>query len=399
MENTINIEDSKTAYAYKTNSELKFTYFIFKILQYPKLLKLLTSCANGILNYHLPFKFLIKNTIFKIFCAGENIEEAFTLIKKLEKYNVKLVLDYVSEGEKSEEVFEKNTQIIVANIIKLGKENPGNYISVKISGLEAPLFLKQINGKTFPKEIDTANRFNKLLSHVDEICKAAKENKIIVFIDAEDRYMQDILDKIVETMMEKYNTQSAVVFNTLQMYLKDRLTYLDSLLTQADEKKYVPGIKLVRGAYAEKEKSEALKENREAPVYDTKEQTDAAFNKAVEICLCNHKKVDTCIASHNDKSTLFAVACIHRYKIADHIKKVSFSQLYGMSDNLTFNLAMNGYNVSKYLPYGEIKKAIPYLIRRAEENSAMSKQITGELMRLNKEIWRRKLLRKETGNY
>jgi proline dehydrogenase len=389
MKSTINIEDLKTAFSYKSNNELRHSYFIFKVLQYPKLLKLLTAITNGVIKYNLPFQFLIKKTVFKIFCAGENIEETFALIKKLEKYHVKSVLDYVSEGEKTEAVFTENTRIIAANIVKLGKENPGNYISVKISGLEDIAFIEKVNGKVFPTDPALAPRFDKLLARLDLICKTASDSKVVVFFDAEDRFMQDIFDAMIEHLMERYNKESAIVFNTLQMYLKDRLDYIDYLVKEAQEKKYISGIKLVRGAYVEKERETAYKLNIPSPVYDTKDQTDAAYDAAVDKCLRNYAYVDTCVATHNEKSTLNAIACIAKYNVPDYYNKVRFSQLYGMSDNITFNLSANGYNASKYLPYGEVKKAIPYLIRRSEENSSMNGQVSRELIQLQAELNRR----------
>ncbi len=390
MNTAINIEDGEISYSYKNTQELKRTYFVFRILQHPWLLNFLTSCASGIIKYKLPLKFLIKDTVFNIFCAGENINEAFGEIKRLKKFKVKSVLDYVSEGEKSEAAFSRNTSIIIDNIKRLGKEYPGEYVSIKITGLEEFDFLKACNGKTFPTDLMIAPRFNKLFMRIDSICKAAFESNVIVFIDAEDRCMQDIFDKITETMMAKYNKQRAVVFNTLQMYLKDRLEYLNYLIANSSKEGYTAGIKLVRGAYVEKEREAARNENKESPVFDTKEETDASFNKAVELCLQNHNKIETCIATHNAESTLFALECIKKYGIENHYSKVRFSQLYGMSDNLTFNLAANGFNTSKYLPYGEVDKAIPYLIRRAEENSSISGQVIGELNRLKQEITRRK---------
>lgn len=389
MKNSIDLEDLKTAYCYKSNKELKFTYFVFRLLQNQKIVKLLISFTNSILKYNLPFKFLIKKTVFNVFCAGEDIDTAFKKINYLETFKVKSVLDYVSEGENNDESFDNNTKIIVSNIIRLGKECPGNYISVKISGLENPKFLTYCNGMEFLNDLIISPRFDRLINRIDLICKTAHDSKVILFIDAEDRCMQDLFDKITEMMMEKYNKDYAVVFNTLQMYLKDRLNYLNTLIENAEQKKYVPGIKLVRGAYVEKEKEKAIKEGKVSPVFDTKKETDDSFNRAVEICLSEFKKVDSCIATHNNDSTMHAINCIHKYNITNHYSKVRFSQLYGMSDNLTFNLSINGYNSSKYLPYGEVKKAIPYLIRRSEENSSIDGQIIDEVIRLKKEIERR----------
>lgn len=391
MNNTVNLNDLKTAFKYKKNSDLKMTYMIFKTLQKPNLLKLLKACANGIVKYNLPFKLFIKKTIFKLFCAGETIDEAFGLIKNLEHYKVKSVLDYVSEGEKTEEAFQYNAKTIVSNIIRVGEECPDNFISVKITGLEDSDFLTKCNSRKFPEDELLQARFNILLKRMDLICSTAKEKKVIVYIDAEDRCMQDIIDTITESMMEKYNKESVVVFNTLQMYLKDRLLYLENLIASAKQKNYIPGIKLVRGAYVEKEREAAFKENRESPVFDTKEETDRSFNKAVEICLSNHQYVVTCIASHNYISTQLAIDCIKKYKIEDAQRKIKFSQLYGMCDGITFNLAAGGYSVSKYLPYGEVKKAIPYLIRRSEENTSINGQINDELQRLKTELENRKI--------
>jgi proline dehydrogenase len=260
MKNNVNLEDLETAYSYKSNRQLKFTYFIFNILQNQKLVKLLIAFTNGILKYNLPFKIFIKKTVFNVFCAGEDINDAFLKIKYLEKFKVKSVLDYVSEGENNSESFDNNTNIIVSNIIRLGKECPGNYVSVKITGLENPKFLTYCNGMKLVNDLIILPRFDRLINRIDLICKTAHASKVIVFIDAEDRCMQDLFDEITETMMEKYNTEYAVVFNTLQMYLKDRLEYLNSLIENANKQNYIPGIKLVRGAYVEKEREKAIKD-------------------------------------------------------------------------------------------------------------------------------------------
>jgi len=395
MDDTINLNNLKVAFSYKQNKELRYTYYIFKVLQKPFLVKLLSRVATGILKYHIPVQALIKNTVFKVFCSGENLSEAFATIKKLDRYHVKSVLDYVAEGEKNNETFKKNKDIILYNLRKLQEEAPGNSISVKFTSLEDPEFFKRINKAGSVMNSSDQARHEILMRRVESICSAAFENKIIVYFDAEDRNMQDIFDRIVEEMMEKYNKEEAIVYNTLQMYLSDRLPYLDHLLKDSLTKQYFPGIKLVRGAYVEKERETARLENRTSPVYPSREQTDLAFNTALDLCLKEHTRVYTCIASHNEQSTLLAVEAIEKYKITDHYKKVKFSQLYGMRDNLTFNLASTGYNASKYLPYGNVKKAIPYLIRRAEENSSIGEQLNVELIRLKNELTRRKKSNKE----
>jgi proline dehydrogenase len=395
MSNTVNLNNLSTAFSYKRDKELRFTYYVFKMLKHPLLVKLLSEFANGILKYNIPLKSLIKSTVFKIFCSGENISEAFETIKKLEKHKVNSVLDYVAEGEKTEAAFIANTVVIIENITKLGLQAPGNAVSIKFTSLEDVEFYKQVSRSLTTGEIIDNARYEKLLRRIDTVCYGASENGVIVYFDAEDRNMQDIFDGIVEMMMEKYNKQEAIIYNTLQMYLTDRLVYLRHVLENALKKNYRPGIKLVRGAYAEKERENARLENKVSPIYPTKEQTDQAFNEALELCLKNHERVYTCIASHNEQSTLLALEYITRYGIRDHYKKVKFSQLYGMRDNLTFNLGAMGYNSSKYLPYGEVKKAIPYLIRRAEENSSIGPQLVQELIRLENELNRRKLISKK----
>jgi len=390
MENRCDLTDVKTAFSYKSTRDLRFTYFIFNILQHPWLLKKLMRIAEKILEKDLPFKLLIRKTIFKVFCSGESLREAFETINRLNKFKVKSVLDYVSEAEHSEDAFERNKNTIVANIIRLGSEAPGNSVSVKLSGLEDPAFFTRINNIKIQRQTNDDHQYLFLLRRLDAICHQAQQSAVIVYIDAEDRCMQDIFDHLVEMMMDRYNRGKAIVYNTLQMYLRDRPAYLTELLASSDKKKYFPGIKLVRGAYAEKERERARAAGLPSPVFDSKEETDNAFNEAVKKCIMNHHRVYTCVASHNAASTCLALACIRHYRVQDHAEKVRFSQLYGMSDNLTFNLAAQGYNSSKYLPYGELKKAIPYLIRRAEENSSINGQVNSELLSLRSELTRRR---------
>lgn len=398
MNTTTNLSNTLIAYSYKKDKELRFTYYVFRMLRNPLLVKLLSEFANGILKYNIPLKSLIKNTVFKIFCSGENISEAFTTIKRLEKHKVRSVLDYVAEGEKTDEVFIANADVILANIRKLGKEAPGNAVSIKFTSLEDMNFFRQLNIALINGENINNERYKKFLDRIDNICLYAAKSEVLIYFDAEDRFMQDIFDRVVELMMEKYNKKQAVIYNTLQMYLTDRLPYLQHLMKDSADKNYYPGIKLVRGAYAEKERETALIENKTSPVYATKNQTDLAFNEAIEMCLKNHARVYTCVASHNETSTQLALDLIDRYNITDHYQKVKFSQLYGMRDNLTFNLGAMGFNASKYLPYGEVKKAIPYLIRRAEENSSIGPQLVEELARLENEIRRRKMISKGIKN-
>jgi proline dehydrogenase len=389
MKNIVDIKNVRTAFLYKGNTELRFTYYIFRILQYPWLVRSLTKLAEAILRYRLPFRAAIRKTIFRVFCSGEDVTQAFTTIERLNKFHVKSVLDYVSEAEKTEGAFRRNKEVIHANVKRLAAEAPGNAVSIKLSGLEDSEFFRRINNLGAGRSAADEQRYYVLMERLREICAEAKKGRVVIYFDAEDRYMQDIFDHMVGQLMAEFNTERAVVYNTLQMYLTDRLDYLDALITDGVRRSYYPGVKLVRGAYVEKEREAARAAGVPSPVFSTKQETDAAFNRAVEICLLNHSRVYTCIATHNEYSTMLAIDCIRRYNITDP-ERVTFSQLLGMSDNLTFNLAAGGYLSSKYLPYGEVEKAIPYLIRRAEENSSVAGQVSSETKYLRQELTRRR---------
>lgn len=391
MENTINFNDVKTAFVYKTNKELQRTFFVYKIIQKPIMVKLLTRISFWIIKYKLPFKFLLKKTMFQIFCAGIDLKETSVTIRHLKQYNVKTVLDYVAEGDKSDKGFDSNLKTILQNIECVKGESPNAFVGVKLSGLEDVEFIKEINDVHVISDEIKLRRMNKFINRVNKICAEAVSKNVKVYFDAEERSTQDVYDFLVEKMMKTYNTECVYVYNTLQMYLKDRLEYLEYCIEDAEKQKYKLGFKLVRGAYVEKEREEAIQKEISSPVFDTKIETDLAFDKALTICLMNTDLIETCIATHNEKSIQLAIDIIEKNNISDHQHKVYFSQLYGMSDNLTFNLASKKYNSSKYVPYGELEKAIPYLLRRAAENSSIEGQVSREYELLKKEVVRRKL--------
>lgn len=389
MENAIQLRDLRTAFAYKTNTELRFTWLMFAVMKYPVISKLVTALASATIKYHLPFKWLIRKTAFRVFCSGENTAEAFHTIKRLHNFQVRSVLDYVSEGEKNEKAYDATARKIITNIETIVEGTRTDFISLKITGLEDPDFLQTVNVSDIsPYKMNTP-RLQNLINRVDRICKAASDKNVMVYIDAEETWLQDIIDYLAEQMMCTYNIDRVVVFNTLQMYRCDRLDYLKRLLDISAKQHYMPGIKLVRGAYREKESRLALKEGKPNPVFDLKEDTDNAFNEATKLCLQHHNRVVTCVATHNEDSIKYALDLIETYGIRDYAEKVQFSQLFGMSDHLTFNLTAQGYHASKYLPYGEVEKAIPYLIRRAEENTSVNGQVGRELELLTMEMKRR----------
>lgn len=385
----INTQNTEIAFKHKSDANLKKTMLVFWLLKYPKLVSFLAFGANLILKYNLPLKFLIRHSIFKVFCAGETLNEAFYTINDLQKHKIKSVLDYVSENESNATGYDLNAERIIKNINTIAMSNPDNYVSIKITGLEDLDFLKRVNDFSNIADMQDKERLTKLTDKINTICSAAYNNNVIVFFDAEERCVQDVYDNLVEQMMEKYNTEKAIIFNTLQMYLIDRLPYLRGLIERSKTKNYFAGVKLVRGAYLEKERELALLNKVPSPVYDTKDQTDNSFNTAIEICIKNSATVYTCIASHNEESVNYSIQLLKKQNIPSDHHKVVYSQLLGMSDNLTFNLAHAGYETSKYLPYGEINKAVPYLIRRAEENKSVNGQMSRELELLSSEIERR----------
>lgn len=388
MNNLINLLDLRTAFAYKSSKELRFTWLVYYMISKPAFVKMLKGLTTIVLKYHLPFKALIKKTVFKIFCAGENETEAFETIQKLHRFNVKSVLDYVSEAEKSDRAFDANTTKIIENIRMSATDGTRcDFISIKLSGIANPDDLTSLSesGQYF-----SDSRYLTILSRLKKIVAAASENNIMVYIDSEESWMQNAIDQLAEDMMSMFNREKVIVFNTLQMYRTDRIEYLKNMIQWAIKMGYKVGVKLVRGAYHEKEIHTAQMLEKPIPVFMSKAQTDQSFNRAIDICFAQHEHVCTCIATHNENSIRYALVAIDRHEIKDHTNTVQFSQLLGMSDHITFNLADKGFNVSKYLPYGEVEKAIPYLMRRADENTSVNGQMTREFGLLSKELKRRK---------
>lgn len=391
MERKIDLNNVEIAFQYKSNRELRKTVFIFKLIQYPFLVKVLSKTAEWILKLRLPFQFILKSTVFNVFCAGQNREEAQDTMNRLKIHGVNTVLDYVAEGDNSEESFANNLETICENIRFVSIENSEPFVGVKLSGLEDVEFIQEMKISELSEGAFVNLRWDKFVDRVDQICLLAASNNVKVYFDAEEINTQDAYDYVVEQMMEKYNLKTTLIYNTLQMYRKDRLAYLERIINHAKSKGFLIGLKLVRGAYFEKERDLAHLSARVSPVYDTKDETDNAFNQAVNMCLENHAIVSTCLATHNQKSVELALNWIEEFGIEDHYNKVFFSQLFGMSDNLTFNLAEGHFNSSKYVPYGEVKKAIPYLLRRAEENSSIEGQASREYELLVKEKSRRNI--------
>ena len=338
---------------------------------------------------HLPVKFLIKNTIFHQFCGGETMEESNETSKLLSKYNVKTILDYSVEGKESEKEFDVSCRIISQTVENASKHPFIPFAVFKMTGMARFALLQKVSeGKDLNE--NEKMEYEHVLDRVNAICKMGFELDIPILIDAEESWIQNAIDTIVENMMEKYNRQKAVVFNTAQLYRHDRLEYLKSAVEKARSKGLRYGIKLVRGAYMEKERERALKMNYPSPINSTKEDTDRDFNGAIEFCIGNIDVVSVCCGSHNEDSCSYLVDLMDQNNLEKNDKRIYFAQLLGMSDHISFNLSHEGYNVAKYVPFGPVYDVTPYLIRRTEENTSVVGQVSRELSLIQKERLRRK---------
>ncbi len=401
-----NFEDTQKAFAYKSDKQLQKAKFLFQTMQIAPLVKIGTKITPFIIKYNLPGKSLIEKTLFEQFVGGKNLEETNTICDKLQAYHVQAILDYgIEGGEYPDEKHEQATDTFIRVIQHASSRQNTPFISIKVTGLVSLSLLESLNisiGQSFDGNIFdhmqskldqsdayTKSQWNKLLKRISKICDVASASGIGVMIDAEETWLQDAIDFLVLDMMMKYNVNKPVVYNTIQLYRTDRYQFLERSLQHAINHGYILGLKLVRGAYMEKERLRAAEMGYTSPIQCNKTATDADFDKSVSFCLENHQHISSIIASHNEKSNLAASGYILSNNIAPKHDHIHFSQLYGMSDNLTFNLADSGFNTSKYLPFGPVDEVIPYLMRRAEENSSISGQTGRELSLIKKECLRR----------
>ena len=386
----LDFQDTATAFADKSDAELKEKHRIFRLLNSPFLNAIGTQSAKWALSLGLPVEGLIKSTIFQQFCGGETIEECEPTINKLGAAGIGTILDYSIEGKSTEDDFDRTKEEIIRTI-KRAKDDPNIPFAVfKVTGI-APLgTLERLSAK---KKLDAKSqaKCERINSRVNEICAYAYSIGQPVFIDAEDSWIQDAIDRLAIEMMEKYNLEGPIIFNTLQMYRTDRLQYLKDTRRQAKNDGYILAVKLVRGAYMEKERERAEELGYSSPIQKDKKATDHDYDAAIDYCLDHLDNVAFVAGTHNEKSTHLLARKMDERDIPHDHPNIFYSQLYGMSDNLSYVLAKNNYNVSKYVPYGPVKDAIPYLVRRAEENSAAAGQISRELDMISRELKRRGL--------
>ena len=385
----ISFDNTEIAFTSKTDADLKRAFWLFKIVGNPFLVKFGKWATNYALKIQLPIKGIIKKTIFRQFCGGETIAECEKTINQLGKYGIGTILDYSIEGKTSEEDFNATVEEIIATI-HAAKNNPNIPFAVfKVSGISRFSILEKANDPNSNLTEIEKMELSLAISRIDKICFAGFENNIPVFIDAEESWIQDTIDRITKDMMRKYNGNKAIVFNTIQIYRHDRIEFLKNEIRDAKNESFHYGVKLVRGAYMEKERERAQLRNYTSPIQPNKAACDKDFNEALEIIISEIAYTALCAGSHNEKSALVLVELIEKLAISKNDNRIYFAQLLGMSDHISYNLSNEGFNVAKYVPYGPVKEVIPYLLRRANENTSVAGQTSRELGLIIKEKERR----------
>jgi proline dehydrogenase len=380
----LSFSNTEKAFAYKSDSELHKAEWLFRTFNYPWLVKYGPGMAGMAVRFG--FKPLVKNTIFSHFCGGENINECSKTIDSLWSFGVGTILDYSVEGEEEEHVFEATCQEIIKTIEKASGEANIPFSVFKTTGIARFALLEKMQMEASLTAEEQAE-WARVQERFRRICMAAAKGKVRIFVDAEESWIQETIDRLTEAMMLEFNREEVIVYNTLQMYRHDRLAYLHQCIETMDCKL---GFKLVRGAYMEKERLRAADKNYSDPIQPDKTASDRDFNAALDVCVKHINRVNICAGTHNEESSLHLVNLMREAGIAPNDERIYFSQLLGMSDHISFNLAAAGYRVAKYVPYGPVSAVMPYLGRRAQENSGMAGQMGRELKLIRTEIARRK---------
>lgn len=385
---SLSFENTTIAFESKTDKALKKADFLFTNIGKPWLVKLGAAVTPFALKIGLPIKGIIRNTIFSQFCGGENLQEAAQTASQLGKFHVGVALDYGVEAMEGEENYDHAVPEFV-RAIEYAAGNPNiPFIAIKVTGFARFSLLEKIhsNATLTPEE---AAEYARVRTRIQTIATTAAKHKIGLLIDAEESWIQQPVDDLTDELMGQFNKENAIVFNTFQMYRHDRLAFLKRSFEKAAQQGYLLGAKLVRGAYMEKERKRAEEMGYPSPIQPNKEATDKDYNAAVTFCMERLDKLALFVGTHNEQSSMLAASLLHQQQLPHNHPHLSFSQLLGMSDNITFNLAHAGYHVSKYLPYGPVKDVMPYLLRRAQENTSISGQVGRELGLIRKERKRR----------
>ena len=382
--------NTEVAFSLKSDTELERAYFLFKLIESQPLVKIGTAVTNFALKAHLPVEGLIRSTVFDHFCGGVNEHDCLSVVDKMYTKGVSSVLDYSVEGKEEEGQFDAALEMILKTV-DFAKERMAIPFAVfKPTGFGRIALYEKIGSKAELNEREK-EEWNRVVNRFDKVCKIAHDKDVALLIDAEESWMQDAADDLVEEMMRKYNKQRAIVYNTLQMYRWDRLDYLKNLHDKANKDGFFIGMKIVRGAYMEKENARAEDKGYKSPICINKEATDKNYDAAIDYMIYNIDKMYIFAGTHNENSSYRLMQLCNEKGINKNDNRIFFGQLYGMSDNISYNLAEQGYNVAKYLPFGPVRDVMPYLIRRAEENTSVAGQTSRELDLIKKERSRRKL--------
>ena len=389
MKSDISFTDTSIAFSSKSDRELKKSYLLFSSINNPTLSKLGANIVKFALKVKIPVKGIIKNTVFAQFCGGESIDQCDQTIEKLAKYNIKTILDFAAEGESGVEHFDETVDEILKTIDKATGNSNIPFCVFKPTGIASKDLLEKIQLRQSLNDHES-KEFEKIRMRFDTIAKSCFENNVRLYVDSEDSYYQNPIDDLVYELMAKYNRDKVIVFNTYQMY---RVGMLDNLMKANERGKtegFFVGAKLVRGAYMEKERERALERGYPDPIMSNKDSTDQQYDDALQYCVEHIDTMELCSGSHNENSNMLLTRLIEQLGLKRGDSRIYFAQLYGMSDHISFNLANAGYNVVKYVPYGPVETVMPYLFRRAEENTSIAGQSSRELELITKELKRRR---------
>jgi proline dehydrogenase len=389
MPTNLSFENTEIAFRSKSKADLQRSYWLFKAIGYNWLVKMGPPLTETAFKFHLPIVGLIKSTVFKQFCGGETMDECDATMKHLHQYGIGSILDYSVEGKEAEEEFEHTTEETLLTILKAQNNPQIPFCVFKVTGLARFDLLAKVNAKE-PLSMKEQTEFDKVKDRVERICRKAYDLKVRIFIDAEETWIQDAIDGLAREMMLKFNKERAIVYNTIQLYRHDRLAFLKNSYEDSLKHNYFLGIKLVRGAYMEKEAARASTMGYRNPIQPNKQSSDTDYNEALTFCIDKIDRMAICAGTHNEQSSMLLVALMQQKGLSPSDKRIYFSQLFGMSDHISFNLSSAGYNVAKYLPYGPVKSVMPYLFRRAAENTSVKGQSGRELTLISKEVQRRK---------
>ena len=385
----ISFENTENAFKSKSDGDLNRSYWLFKLIGNPLLVA--AGAAFGPLALKVGFKGLIKATIFRQFVGGENINDCSRTIDHLARFNIGTILDYSVEGKESEEDFEHCVQETIGAIEKAKGNVNIPFCVFKVTGLARFALLEKVSAEN-PLSSQEQAEWERVRARVHKISSAASQAAQPLFVDAEESWIQPAIDALANENMAEFNKNSVIVYNTFQLYRHDRLQYLITSYEKAKSGAYHLGAKLVRGAYMEKERARALSNNYPSPIQATKEKTDADYDTALKFCIDHLDRMAVCAGTHNEKSSAYLVKLLNEKGISTNDTRVCFSQLLGMSDHISFNLSLSAYNVAKYVPYGPVAEVLPYLIRRARENTSVKGQTGRELSLIMKEKKRRAAL-------